>query len=299
MKPNPPRPMRKLAAMMTPLLEDTTSSDISFLPSGFVSARKELRKIGKYKSQWHVELLESADGVSFNFENHLKLRTPKEHCESFCGEVLRTSGSGFPKLVSIRHVIEEAKAEVMDERRKELDHLVRESLSLKQLSERVGWFQRVFGGRLVECRGVAVDLLRGESQVESLLESVHGTLLTRGKVEMLWSAIHAGDRSGISPRTESLSGASAAATCYGHRLLYTVVCGREGGLRESIRVSDGSTALRESSFQFARRSADVISPGGRGFTPSSLLKLKKELKESDEHTDENPPSDEKPSQDGT
>lgn len=278
------RPQRKLASMMTRLNEDTTSSDIAFLPSGFKSARSELRKIGKYKSQWHVTMLESTDGVEFRFEDRMKLKTLKEHTDGFCQDVLKTSSAGFPKLVSIRHVIDEAKEETISERRKELDKLIPESVGVKEVTASVESFRRIFGGALVPVAGkkVAIDLIERDTGTRRLVESVHGTLLTRGKVEMLWHAINGGDRSGLAPQHERLSGASVAANCYGHKMLYTVMYGKDGRLTESLKVDGDSSALDEARLRNVRHFEGVIKPVRGSFTLCEFLEIKKALKESDE-----------------
>lgn len=276
------RPMRKLASLMVPLQEDTTSANIAFLPSGFLPARKQLRSIGKYKTQWHVKMLETVDEAEFLFEDRMKMKVGKQHLEAFCKEVLNCSVTGFPKLVDLRHVINEGLKESLELRKQELDNLIRESVGLRRVQESAQKFLEVFGGRIQ--RSVvpsAVDLFDREIGLNKVLESIHGTLLTRGRAEMLLSAMSAGDVSQIAPDHSNLSSTSVVAECYGHKLVHTAAFGRDGVLRESVKVD--SHLPEDFAVHQCKTLQESVHPAqGSEFAPTALHALKKVLKESDE-----------------
>jgi hypothetical protein len=282
---NPSRPMRKLASLMVPLQEDTTSANIAFLPSGFKSARSELLKIGKYKSQWHVKMLETVDEAEFLFEDRMKMRVGKPHLESFCKEVLNCSSTGFPKLVNIRHAIDEAARDSLNARKVELGTKIRESLGMPEVQESAGKFFSVFGGHRIPSRAPsAVDMYDREIGVTSLMESVHGSLLTRGRVEMLYSAINDHGPAAIPTVHETLASTSVAASCYGHAMVFTAAYGKDGKLHESISLK--GTSADEVVVPSCRMINESLVPLLTStFTLPMLYDLKKTLKESDERVD--------------
>jgi hypothetical protein len=126
----------------------------------------------------------------------------------------------------------------------------------------------------------AVDPFRNGS-FQKLTETVHGTLLTRGKAEMLWHALNSGNTSSIAPEHRTLSSASAVSECFGHKLMFSVAYGRDKILRESIRVVEGLT--EDFDPKGCRVVGTTMFPStGSTFTPLMLENLKKSLKDADE-----------------
>jgi hypothetical protein len=67
--------------------EDTTQSDITYLPSGFSSVIKAVGALGTKKKSWKIEILEDEHERVLNFEGQLTIHVPNEHWTHFVDKV--------------------------------------------------------------------------------------------------------------------------------------------------------------------------------------------------------------------
>ena len=72
--------------------EDTVSSDISYIPGGFMSTRQVVRALASVKPKWRIDILDDNDVYEVKFEKKLNISIPKEHYDDFNEKVVRVKG---------------------------------------------------------------------------------------------------------------------------------------------------------------------------------------------------------------
>jgi len=61
----------------------TTMDAISYLPTQVGAVQFAMKKLKKKKNKWNLEIQESDDNITVNFENQLKIDVPREHWDNF------------------------------------------------------------------------------------------------------------------------------------------------------------------------------------------------------------------------
>ena len=87
------------------LNEDTSSGNISYLPSGFISMRQTIAGLAGLKSKWKVEVLEKEKDYDVNFEDQLSIIVPKIHYQHFNDNVIKVHNVSE---VDLKNILNEA-----------------------------------------------------------------------------------------------------------------------------------------------------------------------------------------------
>jgi len=112
-------------AIQRGLNEETVSSDISYIPGAFDTARSLVRDLSRIKKNWNIQVLETEGGYQVVFEDALSIMVPTEHFASFNEDVLQVEGVND---VDLTEILDEAIMEVQEEAYKKLENTLLQNL---------------------------------------------------------------------------------------------------------------------------------------------------------------------------
>lgn len=175
------------------LLEQTTMSCISFLPSGFAPVKSALKKLGKIKTLWGLEVLEDVDVVKVTIEDSLSIDVQKEHWDNFVklmGGGLNTSSETLDLSTYLLEGQEDDLESLRSTLRSSLARLVEIPQAKKMESMFEGWKAKFGPVRLSTPKSVMIKYPATDGQLDKL----HRQLMKRmgkdkGQMEMLLDAI--------------------------------------------------------------------------------------------------------------
>ena len=156
------------------LNEETASSNISYIPGGFLKTKQAMIALATQKPKWSIEILESDNKFDVSFEDVLRISILKEHYDDFNNKVFNIKGL---KEIDLSAVLNEATQEdtqtTVDNLTKALsvdlrDHFVVENSFYLSAS----WL-RLFNGTHQPMPGKSLlSISEYESDVNKLIERI-------------------------------------------------------------------------------------------------------------------------------
>lgn len=113
------------------LNETTTMSSISFLPTEVGAVQSAIRKLGKKKGQWNLEILEGDNETTVRFEDALEIKVPVQYWDDFQrifdGAL---SNNAYLELASVELIdsVKESEEALLEQRIAEVHKLVENQL---------------------------------------------------------------------------------------------------------------------------------------------------------------------------
>lgn len=178
-----------ISAVFQEIKEQTTMSDVAFLPSTVGAVKSSIFSLAKMKSDWDIELIETDKEKKVKFGDSLSITVPSQ----YWGDFSKAYGISKAGKISLQHLLKEAIDEEFEKLRDELKPSLTKFYDhddFVTLENQVGLWRSFFGIVKQEKIDTAVSVSNKEKDIQFLITKllkVYGK--DRGGLELLLSAL--------------------------------------------------------------------------------------------------------------
>lgn len=265
-----------------PLNEETTMSNIAYLPSGVGAVSIALKSLAKLKKDWNIEILEDAKGKKVVFEDQLSIFVPLQWWSEF-GKMFESpleKGS-----ISLLSYLAEAMADELEDKKGNLKtsilRLFDEKL-FKVAEKSANVWRSEFGIKKILPADVVVEASQKERSIRKLIHNLDYKYAdARGQIDLLIEAI--GNRSALSAfdifKDKDFLYGSRILSEYAHvKMFYEYTVDFAYMLKQSILVEDEIVLGELEGNKNVRIVKHTIYPAGQVFENGFFRVLKDTVK---------------------
>ena len=272
------------------LSELTTAGDIAFIPGGFKSVSSILKGMAKKKKDWQIQVIETEDGSTFNFEGALRISVDKKDIPAFYTQVLEVDTLPdtrnpfmFSLPMSLYESVQEVEAayDLLEDAL--LGYLIKDNG--KVLDDHVEQWERYFGVKNYLPTKAFVSVSGVDAMEEALTNQLSNIRKIYGddlkQITAITKALTVGrGLDGIRPFSafNYMVGAKIVSRYGGIDLTYEVLLGMDGQLSESIYVGDAEVLDTVDGNPKVKVVKNTIFPQGKVFPSSIFKELRDDIK---------------------
>jgi len=273
--------------------EVTTTANIAYLPSGFISWKEWLKRLADMKDRWNIKVLEKDSYYEVLFEDEAKAIVDKDYYCLFAKDFLGGMEGEGMAVIDLRKYLAEKMIEAVDEEMKklkrELTRALREAVEkgpVGEMREDFDLWIKLFGiTKILTPKSVVFPFEEMDKSLkvvlEKLFEAYEGD---KGGLEMLIEALKNGDPMNafeVFKEYDFLAGSRIRYVYKGEFVLvWEGLVNMDWSITESILIEDEKLLEEVSGHSDVKAVKNVVFPKGkRSFTKKFLDFLKRSMEE--------------------
>jgi hypothetical protein len=270
--------------------EETASSDIAYLPSGFVPIQKAFTAMAKVKKRWGLNVLDKESDYHLHVEDKLKISVPKKHLHTFKQES-GINDFGAKEIDLSRYTAESVSVIEEQSYNTSLINQVEDAFyellaksPISALDEDLFVWSEKLPGRYLPVKKALMNVDMIEEDIDSAMKQIELKLSDdRGELELLLSALQTQKnmaRFDVFGSFKYLWAGVVESNYKGAKVIFECLAGMDFAMSEKIYVLNNRAVLDTlERTTLVKIKKNVIYPVGGRFQQNFFITLKNAIDE--------------------